>query len=52
MINKIKCFFNFHKWKRIGELNVPLNQATHISCLHECEYCKKQEFKGMGTFLT
>lgn len=51
MLNKIKCFFGFHKWKRVDELEVPLNSITHVQHLHKCECCDKEEYKGMGTFL-
>jgi hypothetical protein len=50
-MNKIKCFLGFHKWKRVGEIELELNSTTHVQHLHECEHCKKQEYKGMGTFL-
>jgi hypothetical protein len=54
MINKIKCYFGFHKWKNIGGNpldGLELGSTTHVSKLHQCEYCKKEEMKGMGTFL-
>lgn len=51
MLNKIKCFFNFHKWKNIGSIELELNSTTHVQLLHKCEYCNKEEYKGMGTYL-
>ena len=49
-IDKIKCFLGLHKWKNIDDYT-PIPQNGEMICfqnLHECEKCKKREYKGMG----
>lgn len=51
MIRKIMCFFGYHKWINLNKEPYPTpkeNETIAISDLHECEYCKKQQYLGMG----
>ena len=47
---KLKCWLGFHKWKNIDKNPMPNPQNGEMICwsdLHECEHCKKQEYKGI-----
>lgn len=51
MWQKLKCFLGFHNWINIcTEPRMMPNKGEIIysSELHECNNCKKQEYKGMG----
>ncbi len=54
MWNKIKCFLGFHKWINIDNSPIPNPKTDEMICwseLHECENCKKREYKGMGCII-
>jgi hypothetical protein len=48
ILNKIKCFFGFHKWINIDDNDYSSDKPVLVSSLHRCERCKKEEYKGMG----
>lgn len=54
MIQKLKCWLGFHKWINIDKRPMPtLKKGESIawSELHECKYCKKQQYLGMGQMI-
>jgi hypothetical protein len=51
MIRKLLCWLGFHKWINLnknGYPNLEKWESICVSDLHECRYCKKQEYLGMG----
>lgn len=54
IIHKIKCFLGFHNWINIDKSPLPNPKKGEMICwyeLHECEYCKKKDYKGMGCII-
>ena len=52
-IDKLKCLFGFHNWINLdnSQPEIPKGGCVHVSDLHECSRCKKQEYKGMGIYM-
>ena len=51
VVRRFKCWLGFHDWVNIDTNPMPNPKAGEMICwsdLHECEHCKKQEYKGMG----
>lgn len=48
ILDKIKCFFGFHKWINIDDNDYSNDKPVLVSSLHRCERCGKEEYKGMG----
>ena len=54
MIDKILCWFGFHIWINLNKDGYPTpkeGESILVSDLHECKYCKKQRYLGMGWIL-
>jgi len=54
LLSKLKCWLGFHKWINVDTTQFPKLEADEIYCyseLHECEHCKKKEYKGMGCII-
>jgi hypothetical protein len=48
---RLLCHLGLHTWENIDKNPMPTpTKYTHyfVESLHECHYCKRQEFKGMG----
>lgn len=51
VVRRFICWLGFHDWVNIDTNPMPNPKAGEMICwsdLHECEHCKKQEYKGMG----
>ena len=51
IIKTISCLLGFHKWINIDTTPLPNPKLGEMICwseLHECKFCKKQQYLGMG----